>query len=171
MSPALGKFDGNVTVIPFNFIPGAGIGPPGGPPGVGGVTTLLTPPAFPILETPPRPLPPPLPANAVTLTAAPVGTALVGDNVTFTALASGGSGSYEYQFMAKVAPAGPFVVGQAYGPSATWIWTTTAAPPGYLGIPGVRAQRRVPCRRRSGQHARLHPDGSVTISVGLMRRR
>ena len=136
VSPALGKFDGNVTVIPFNFIPGPGIGPPGGPPGVGGVTTLLTPPAFPILETPPRPLPPPLPANAVTLTAAPVGTALVGDNVVFTALASGGSGTYEYQFMAKVAPAGAFVPAQVYGPSATWTWDTAipapgGAPPGY----------------------------------------
>ena len=75
----------------------------------------LIPPAFPIVETPLLPPPPPLPANAVTLTAVPDNTALVADNVTFTASASGGSGTYEYQFMAKSAPAGPFGVAQAYG--------------------------------------------------------
>ena len=111
-----GVFNGDTTVIPnTSFAP-------------------LIPPAFDILETPPRPLPPPLPANAVTLTAAPVGTALVGDNVTFTALASGGSGTYEYQFMAKVAPTGAFVVAQAYGPSNTWIWNTTGFTPGFYEV-------------------------------------
>jgi len=97
----------------------------------------LIPPAFTILETPPRPLAPPLPATAATLTAAPVGTALVGDNVTFTASASGGSGTYEYQFTAKVAPAGAFVIAQAYGaviPDNTWAWNTTGFPPGSYEI-------------------------------------
>ena len=67
----------------------------------------------------------------MTLVASPVGNTLTGNNVTFTALASGGSGTYQYQFMAKVAPAGAFVVGQAYGPSNTWIWNTTGVPPGF----------------------------------------
>ena len=111
-----GVFDGNNTVINNTQL------------------ANLAPPAFPILETPPLPLPPPLPANAVTLAASPVGTGLVGDNVTFNALASGGSGTYEYQFMAKVVPAGTFVIAQAYGPSAAWTWDTTGASPGIYEI-------------------------------------
>ena len=48
-----GVFNGDTTVIPnASFAP-------------------LIPPAFPIVETPPLPAPPPLPANAVTLTAVP----------------------------------------------------------------------------------------------------
>jgi hypothetical protein len=77
---------------------------------------------------------PPPPATAVTLTASPVGSTLTGDNVTFTALASGGSGVYEYQFMAKVAPAGPFVIGQPYQQINTWTWNTTGSPPGFYEI-------------------------------------
>jgi hypothetical protein len=69
------------------------------------------------------------PANAVTLTAAPPGTSQSGDNVTFTGLASGGSGNYEYQFMAAAAGS-DFVVAQPYTPTASWVWNTTGAPAG-----------------------------------------
>ena len=69
------------------------------------------------------------PADAVTLTASPAGTAQSGDNVTFTGLASGGSAPYEYQFMAAVAGS-DFVTAQSYTPTDNWVWDTTGSPAG-----------------------------------------
>ncbi|MBE0605397.1 MAG: hypothetical protein IH610_03825, partial [Deltaproteobacteria bacterium] len=71
----------------------------------------------------------PAPASAVTLTAEPPGTAQSGDNVAFTGLASGGSGSYEYQFMAAAAGS-DFVVARPYAPTDNWVWDTTGSPAG-----------------------------------------
>jgi len=126
VSPALGKFDGDNTVIPFNFIPAGGVP---GPfiPGIGGVTTLLTPPAFPIIETPSLQLlitvlPPP-PVTGVTLTVSPTSPRIAGTQVLFLAAAAGGSGTYEYQFSQNVG--GVLTVAQPYGPSPGWLWNTT----------------------------------------------
>ncbi|PWB68267.1 MAG: hypothetical protein C3F14_00290 [Deltaproteobacteria bacterium] len=67
-------------------------------------------------------LPPP-PATGVTLTAAPVSPQNAGTQVVFSAAASGGSGTYEYQFSDNVT--GVMAVTRAYGPSTAWIWDTT----------------------------------------------
>jgi hypothetical protein len=55
-------------------------------------------------------------------------SAVAGDTVTWTASASGGSGSYMYEFM-RMGPdtGGTYVVAKAYGTSNTWAWTTTSA--------------------------------------------
>ena len=50
-----------------------------------------------------------------------------GDNVVFTASASGGTGQYEYQFWIKVGSTWSIV--QAYSPSSVWTWNTAGSPP------------------------------------------
>ncbi len=67
---------------------------------------------------------------AVTLTALPADSADSGSSVVYTALAEGGSGSYEFQFLARVAPDGTFVLAQPYTQTSTWTWDTTGSPPG-----------------------------------------
>ncbi|MHB8773463.1 MAG: phage tail protein [Syntrophales bacterium] len=47
----------------------------------------------------------------------------VGTSITFTAEASGGSGSYHYYFTYRT-PAGTWIVGQAYSATPTWTWNT-----------------------------------------------
>ncbi|MHB8708787.1 MAG: hypothetical protein ACYC9I_07920, partial [Desulfuromonadales bacterium] len=63
-------------------------------------------------------------AKAVTLVPNDASPSPVGTAVTFTAAASGGSGSYEYKFFYKN-PAGVWVTAQNYAPAATWTWATT----------------------------------------------
>ena len=55
-----------------------------------------------------------------------------GDNIVFTAAASGGSGSYEYQFL--LLTGGTWSVVQNYSSTPTWTWNTAAgvAPGTYL---------------------------------------
>ena len=57
-----------------------------------------------------------------------VSSAVAGNTVTWTASATGGSGTYQYQFM-RTGPdtGGTAVVAKAYGTSNTWSWTTTSA--------------------------------------------
>jgi hypothetical protein len=66
------------------------------------------------------------PATSVTLTPNPASPALVGTPVTFTAAASGGSGSYEYMFLLRV-PGGTLDMMQAYSATPTWAWNTSGA--------------------------------------------
>ncbi len=55
-------------------------------------------------------------------------SAVEGDTVTWTVTASGGSGSYLYEFM-RMGPDtnGVYIAAQGYGTSNTWSWTTTPA--------------------------------------------
>jgi hypothetical protein len=69
------------------------------------------------------------PAASVTLTPAPASPAIVGTPITFTAVASGGSGSYQYKFLLK-APGGTLHTVQDYSATATWTWPTTGLAPG-----------------------------------------
>ena len=106
---AAGAFDGNNTVINSTQL------------------ANLTPPDFPIVETPPLQLaitvlPPPA-VNALSpLTASPASPQLAGPQVLFTTLASGGSGIYEYQFSQNIG--GVLTIMQPYGPSPSWVWST-----------------------------------------------
>jgi hypothetical protein len=67
---------------------------------------------------------PATPATAVTLTPSIASPAAVGTTVTFTAAASGGSGSYEYKYLLRL-PGGALNVIRNYSTQATWNWNTT----------------------------------------------
>jgi alpha-tubulin suppressor-like RCC1 family protein len=69
------------------------------------------------------------PAASVTLTPAPATPAIVGTPITFTASASGGSGSYQYKFLLK-APGGALQTVQDYSATAIWTWMTADLAPG-----------------------------------------
>jgi hypothetical protein len=66
------------------------------------------------------------PASSVTLTPSPASPATIGTPVTYTAAASGGSGSYEYMFLLR-APGGALSPVQAYSSTPTWNWNTSGA--------------------------------------------
>ena len=63
------------------------------------------------------------PATGVTLTPSPAGPQSPGTPVTWTAAASGGSGTYEYQFL--VYSGGTWSLGRAYSATPTWNWDTS----------------------------------------------
>ncbi len=65
------------------------------------------------------------PATAVTLTVNPQSPQSPGAQITFTAAASGGSGSYQYYFTVLNPNTGSWSVGQAYSSNASWTWDTT----------------------------------------------
>jgi hypothetical protein len=64
----------------------------------------------------------------VGLTAAPASSAPAGDNVVFTATATGGSGSYEYRFW--LFSGGAWSEVQPYGTANAWTWQTILADQG-----------------------------------------
>ena len=66
---------------------------------------------------------------AATLSASPASPRPPGTSVVFSASASGGSGSYQYEFWLR-APGGSWTIAQAYGSAATWTWNTTGVAPG-----------------------------------------
>jgi hypothetical protein len=66
----------------------------------------------------------PAPATAVTLTPSIVSPQLAGTPITFTAVASGGSGPYEYRFWVNIG--GTYVIAQDYTTTNTWTWTPLA---------------------------------------------
>jgi len=70
------------------------------------------------------------PATAVTLTPSPGSPQTAGTSVQWTAGASGGSGSYEYQFWVYSYGTGIWSVAQPYGSSPTYAWSTTELIPG-----------------------------------------
>jgi hypothetical protein len=54
---------------------------------------------------------------------------ITGAQVTFTAVATGATGNYEYQFVLRN-PAGVWTIVQAYSSFSTWTWDTGAGPAG-----------------------------------------
>jgi hypothetical protein len=64
------------------------------------------------------------PASAVTLTPSPASPGTIGATVTFSAAASGGSGSYQYKFLLRL-PDGTLNTVRDYSATATWTWNTT----------------------------------------------
>jgi len=65
------------------------------------------------------------PATGVTLMMDKSSPREPGAMITFTASATGGSGSYEYYFTLKNPNTGQWSVGQAYSGNPTWTWDTT----------------------------------------------
>jgi hypothetical protein len=65
----------------------------------------------------------------VTLSASPFSPQVSGATVTFTALVTGGTGPYEYEFQARAA-GGTFVVPQPYTQTNHWTWDTIGSPAG-----------------------------------------
>jgi len=73
------------------------------------------------------------PVSAVTLTANAASPQSVGNKITFTAAASGGSGNYEYQYKVKN-PAGVWSTGRSYAAAPSWTWNTTGLAAGAYKI-------------------------------------
>ncbi|MHB8773461.1 MAG: hypothetical protein ACYC7J_20920, partial [Syntrophales bacterium] len=73
------------------------------------------------------------PVSSVTLTPNLSSPRAVGTVVTFTAAASGGSGSYQYYFTYRT-PAGSWVAARAYSSTPTWAWNTTGLATGVYTI-------------------------------------
>jgi len=69
------------------------------------------------------------PAAFVSLTSSVPSPQSLGSSVVFTANASGGSGSYEYQFVLK-SPAGAWSIVRAFGAANTWTWNTATGQTG-----------------------------------------
>ncbi len=63
------------------------------------------------------------PKPTVQLSANPAGPQMTGTQINFTATGSGGTGSYEFQFM--IFEAGTWKTLQAYSSANTWTWDTT----------------------------------------------
>ena len=79
------------------------------------------------------------PVISVTLAASPVSPRLVNTPVNFTATATGGGTSKEYQFAVKDPVSGVMTVLQQYGPSNTFPYTPTAAGTYTIRAPSVTA--------------------------------
>jgi hypothetical protein len=74
------------------------------------------------------------PVTAVTVTSvSPASPKPVGTSVIFTASASGGSGTYQYQFMVKN-PVTGWSIAQTYSTSSSFTWNTTGLPAGTYAI-------------------------------------
>ena len=67
--------------------------------------------------------------TGVTLAPNPVSPQIIGTLVSWVAAASGGTGTYEYQFQARVA-GGTWVVPQTYTQTNHWTWDTIGSPAG-----------------------------------------
>jgi len=61
--------------------------------------------------------------TAVTLTSSAASPQSVGNKIVFTSVASGGSGTYEYQFRLRN-PSAVWSVARAYGTTTSWTWNT-----------------------------------------------
>ena len=66
-------------------------------------------------------------ATGAGLSASPTGSTTVGNIVTFTGSATGGTGPFEYEFRARF-PGGVFGTVRGYATDNTWVWNTTGAP-------------------------------------------
>lgn len=69
---------------------------------------------------------PPSPVTGVTLSVSPPSPQPYNTLVTFSGAASGGSGSYEYQFLGRLSGSPDWAVAQAYGPTPFWNWTAVS---------------------------------------------
>jgi hypothetical protein len=74
--------------------------------------------------------PPPAPVTGLTVALDKSSPQTVGQKITFTATASGGSGNYEYYFTVRNPNTGTWSVGQAYSGISSWTWNTTGLGPG-----------------------------------------
>jgi len=74
----------------------------------------------------------PTAATGVTITPAPASPQPPGASVAFVGAASGGSGTYEYQFSDNVT--GAMAVTRAYSQASAWIWNTTGVANGTYSI-------------------------------------
>jgi len=92
-------------------------------------------------------------------------TVTVGGTVTFTASASGGSGTYEYSFLLNGPGTSGTVVKQGYSQSNKWTWTPSSSDAGVNTI-SVRV-------RNAGSTASYETQAScqVTVSSSVRRRR
>jgi hypothetical protein len=70
------------------------------------------------------------PATGVSLSASMASPQIQGNKITFTGQASGGSGSYEYNFWLNNATTGTWTSVQSYSSNSKWVWDTTSYPPG-----------------------------------------
>jgi len=68
-------------------------------------------------------------ATTTILTASPSSPKVTGTQVIFSALASGGSGSYRYEFQQQF-PGGKWTVVQPYSSKSSWTWDTSQSPIG-----------------------------------------
>ncbi len=75
-----------------------------------------------------EPPPPPPPVTGVTLSASPASPQSPGTQVTFTGVASGGSGTYEYRFW--LLTNGTWSIVQDYSSASTWTWNTAGVAAG-----------------------------------------
>jgi hypothetical protein len=76
----------------------------------------------------------PAPVTGVTVSMDKSSSQARGAVITFTAAASGGSGSYEYYFTFRNPVTGQWTAAQGYGGNRVWQWNTTGADPGTYSI-------------------------------------
>jgi len=72
------------------------------------------------------------PATGAVLSPDPASPQMIGSNITFTAGAAGGSGTYDYKFWIKTA--GTWTTVQDYSPTNTWTWHTAGAAAGTYAV-------------------------------------
>jgi len=99
------------------------------------------------------------PVASVILTAAPTSPRVIGTSVTFTATASGGSGTPQYYFTYRNPVTGVWSIGQAYSTNNTWIWNTTGLPAGTYKIQAWA--------RNVGSSATYEAYGQMTYSITI----
>jgi probable HAF family extracellular repeat protein len=109
------------------------------------------------------------PASAVTLTPGVASPVSVGTPVTFTAVASGGSGSYQYKYLLR-APGGTLVTIRDYASTATWKWTTTGLAAGAYQVV-VHARNAGSTKNyetyKSITYVLANPASAVTLTPGV----
>ncbi|MDH4164328.1 MAG: chitobiase/beta-hexosaminidase C-terminal domain-containing protein [Nitrospirota bacterium] len=74
------------------------------------------------------------PATGAALSASPTGVQMIGTPLIFTASGSGGSGTYEYQFLYKLSTDAKWTVGRPYDPQNAWTWDTTGIAAGVYSV-------------------------------------
>jgi hypothetical protein len=67
------------------------------------------------------------PVTAATLTSSVASPQVIGTSVVFTTTASGGSGTYEYQYWHRPAGSTSYTMIRDYATTSTWTWDTTGA--------------------------------------------
>ncbi len=100
------------------------------------------------------------PATGVTLAVHPASPQLVGTIVNFIATATGGTGTYQYQFEQRLAGAASWTVARTYTSSNNWIWNTSTYPAGNYEI-------HVLARTTGGTGAAAIPATSPTVPFVL----
>jgi hypothetical protein len=105
--------------------------------------------------------------SSVTATPNVASPRLVGTTVTFTGAASGGQGSYQFQWLVQAPGAPSYTVAQAWSTSSTFVWT-----PSLTGMHTLRVQVRNAlstgaAERSADQTYSIRAPLSVTLSSNL----